>query len=113
MCTCLQQAGYSVIEAASGPEALALFQQNETSIALVVSDVQMPGMSGVDLVECLLERRPELPIIFVSGYSDVLPQRMRGFSFVPKPFRLDELICGVEGALSSTNPGGREPAWKA
>jgi len=101
--TCLQQAGYSVIEAASGPEAISLFQQCETRIALVVSDVQMPAMSGVDLAERLLRLRPGLPILFVSGHCGALPQKMHGFSLLPKPFRIAELICGVEHALTSSN----------
>ena len=111
--TCLQQAGYPVIEAGSGSEALSLFHQYETHIALVVSDVQMPEMSGVDLAERLLRLRPGLPILFVSGHCGTLPQKMRDFSFLPKPFRIEELICGVEHALTSSNTGGCEPAWKA
>jgi CheY-like chemotaxis protein len=103
MRTCLQQAGYPVIEAASGAEAIDLFQQCETRIALVVSDVQMPAMSGVDLAERLLRLRPDLPILFVSGHCGALPQKMRGFSFLPKPFRMEELIGGVEHALTSSN----------
>ena len=113
MRACLQQAGYPVIEAASGSEALSLFQQYGTHIALVVSDVQMPEMSGVDLAERLLRLRPGLAILFVSGQPGALPQKMRGFSFLPKPFRTEELICGVEHALTSSGPGGREPAWRA
>ena len=109
----LQQAGYPVIEAASGSEALSLFQQYEARIALVVSDVQMPEMSGVDLAERLLLLRPGLPILFVSGHCGALPQRMRGFSLLPKPFRIEDLICGVEHALASSTTVGREPVRKA
>ena len=110
--TCLQQAGYPVIEAGSGSEALSLFHQYETRIALVVSDVQMPEMSGVDLAERLLRLRPGLPILFVSGQCGTLPQKMRDFSFLPKPFRIEELICSVEHALIRSNTGTREPVWK-
>jgi len=106
---CLQQSGYPVIEASSGSEALSLFQEYETGIALVVSDLQMPEMSGVDLVERLLRLRPGLPILFVSGHCDALPLKMQRFSFLPKPFRIEDLIRSVEHALTSLNPGGREP----
>ena len=106
--TCLQQAGYAIVEAGSGSEALSLFHQYETRIALVVSDVQMPEMSGVDLAERLLRLRPRLPILFVSGHCGTLPEKMRDFPFLAKPFRIEELVCSVEHALTSLNSGGCE-----
>jgi len=112
MSTCLKQAGYSVIEAGGGPEALSLFQQYKTGIALVVSDIQMAEMSGVDLAEQLLQLRPGLPIMFVTASGDVLPQAMRRFWLVQKPFRLHELMRGIEASLSGLEPWRYEPVMR-
>ena len=63
----LRRGGYAVAAAASAEEALALFAQ-DGGFALVVTDVIMPGLSGVQLAARLREGAPGLPIIFCSGY---------------------------------------------
>ena len=67
----LKDAGYQVLEAASGPEALEIFMKHQKSINLLVSDVVMPGMSGPELHRRLSEIRPGLPSLFMSGYTNV------------------------------------------
>src|SRR5262252_3848196 len=72
----LRRAGYRVIEAASGEEALALFEQHAGEIRIVISDILMPGMHGPDLVQRLLNVQPDLCVLFVSGYAWSLPSAL-------------------------------------
>jgi two-component system cell cycle sensor histidine kinase/response regulator CckA len=68
----LRQAGFAVIEAADGRDALERFDSQAAAIDVVVTDVVMPNMSGPALASALRTRRPELKVIFVSGYADEL-----------------------------------------
>ncbi len=68
----LRQAGFTVIEAADGRDALELFDGQPANVDLVVTDVVMPNMSGPALASALRARRAELKVIFVSGYADEL-----------------------------------------
>lgn len=95
--------GYTVIEASSGLEALALTEQHDIAIDVVVSDVVMPGMDGPTLLVELRRRYPALKVIFVSGYAEDafarhLPEGEQ-FSFLPKPFSLKELSETVKGII--------------
>ena len=99
----LSARGYTVLEAASGVEALEIVDGHEGAIDLVVSDVVMPEMDGPTLLGELRKRRPELKIIFVSGYAEDafakhLPEG-ETFSFLAKPFSLKQLVETVKGAI--------------
>jgi two-component system, cell cycle sensor histidine kinase and response regulator CckA len=100
----LERAGHEVIEAASPGEALAhLEAPGADDIGLVVTDVVMPEMSGIDLVERVLEKRPELPVIYMSGYAEDEAVR-RGMTderhrFLAKPFTPAELCRIVDEVL--------------
>ena len=95
----LQRAGYTVLEAPDAGHARAFADAEDTSFDVVVSDVIMPGMRGPDLVRLLREGRPELPVVFVSGYTadevapDMLGERTR---FLAKPFAPSDLLAAVE-----------------
>lgn len=81
----LESWGYKVLEAHSGREALRIFEEQKDNIRLLVSDVHMPEISGLQLAEELQRRNPELRVIFMSGYSsDELAGRQT--TFLPKPF---------------------------
>ncbi|HEY8616551.1 PAS domain-containing protein [Phenylobacterium sp.] len=90
----LSELGYQVSEAASGEAALRLMDEGLRPDVLV-TDYLMPGMTGVDLIRALHERRPGLPALVVSGYAEVdaldpaLPR-------LTKPFRASELAAGLE-----------------
>lgn len=109
----LQMRGYHVLQAASGDEALPVFEAHVAEIDLVLTDVVMPGMSGVELVARLRQMRAEIPIVFMSGYSgDVLTRTgplPDGMSFLPKPLRPDVLAAKLREALDRSsrpfNPG--------
>lgn len=101
----LASRGYTVHEAASGTEALDVMEETGGEIDLVVSDVVMPEMDGPTLLRELRKTRPDLKIIFVSGYAEDafeknLPENEK-FSFLPKPFTLKQLATAVKEALNS------------
>lgn len=95
--------GYTVLVAADGREALDLARRHEGSIDLLLSDVVMPGMSGRELAEHLLQLSPQTRVAFLSGYTDdevlrhgVLDAR---FAFLQKPFTPDVLASKVREVL--------------
>ena len=96
--------GYRILVASGGDEALFLFEQNATSIQLVVSDVDMPGMSGYDLAQRLKHIRNEVRIIFISGYAEeqLAPARETGLvaAFLPKPFSAQTLARTIREVLN-------------
>jgi two-component system, cell cycle sensor histidine kinase and response regulator CckA len=97
--------GYKVFEAASGSEALDLFNDLSEPVDLVISDVVMPGMDGPTLMRELRRRQPDLKIIFVSGYAEDAFERSmpegESFQFLPKPFSLKELATTVKQTLEA------------
>ena len=97
--------GYQILEAGSADQALALTERGEAAIDLLLTDVLMPGMSGVELAQKLRERFPGLPIVFMSGYATELlaKQGLRPDSggFVAKPFSTDALRTAVREALDA------------
>jgi CheY-like chemotaxis protein len=100
--------GYQLLEASDGEEAEIIAQTYSEPIHLLVTDVVMPGMSGPQLAERLAALRPELKVLFVSGYphdsldTAVLPDRQR--SFLPKPFSASELLGHVRTLLGGDAP---------
>ncbi len=101
----LASRGYSVLQAASGLEALEVVEQNQGKIDLVVSDVVMPEMDGPTMFGELRKRGVMAKVIFVSGYAEEafaknLPQG-EDFAFLPKPFSLKQLIEAVKGTTAA------------
>jgi CheY-like chemotaxis protein len=97
----LRQGGYAVIEAGSGPEALALAEKHAGIIDLLITDVMMPHMGGDRLAELLRARRPGLKVLFLSGYPDesvahCVPQDQSAFLQKPfSPHALAEMVRGI------------------
>ena len=71
----LRDAGYDVIAAASGPEALGLAETAGAPLVLLITDVVMPKMSGRTLADQLSARQPDLPVLYLSGYTDAAGRR--------------------------------------
>ena len=99
----LQSRGYKVHEAASGIDALEIMKQSGGAIDLVVSDVVMPELDGPSMLRELRKTRPDLKIIFISGYAEEafrknLPEGEK-FHFLPKPFSLKQLAVAVKETL--------------
>jgi len=99
----LGQRGYQVLEASTGSEALDVFESHQGDVDLVVSDVVMPEMDGPTLMEKLRRDRPDLKIIFISGYAEDSFRKHLAeneeFMFLQKPFDLKELAAAVKAAL--------------
>jgi len=104
--------GYTVLEARDGLDALAVAKNYGAIINLMVTDVVMPNMSGGQLAQELLNVRPEMKLLFVSGYAGktVLDHKVFGqeTNFLQKPFSLKELSGKVRDAISGQ--GQRVPA---
>lgn len=102
----LQQEGYDVLEAADGMAALALWESHRDRVDLVVTDVVMPQMSGRALIDRLRTQRPELPALFMSGYTDDTAA-LQGIAdgrdpFLGKPFSGEALSAKVRELVSGT-----------
>ncbi len=99
----LEGNGYHVLEAIEGREAMRISEQHEGPIHLLLTDVVMPGMSGCELVKTLGPLRPEMKVLYMSGYTDDAiighGNLGRGSSFLQKPFTLDCLAHKVRGVL--------------
>ncbi|MDB5478099.1 MAG: hybrid sensor histidine kinase/response regulator [Alphaproteobacteria bacterium] len=97
----LQNKGYEVFEASSGDNALELVAEKKPKIDLMVSDVMMPGMDGIELGKRIRETYPDLSIIFMSGYTeDKFKDDMGpGIHFLAKPFTLKQLAEKVKEVL--------------
>ena len=99
----LQSRGYKVHEAASGIDALEVMKQSGGAVDLVVSDVVMPELDGPSLLRELRKTRPDLKIIFISGYAeDAFKKNLPEgeiFHFLPKPFSLKQLAVAVKETL--------------
>jgi PAS domain S-box-containing protein len=98
----LSRSGYTVLEAASGEDALALVDGHVTQLDVLLTDVVMPGMRGPALAERLRDAHPELGVVFMSGYSDVeVDLAATGAQWLQKPFRTTELCEAVAQAAQA------------
>ncbi len=100
----LKGLGYEVLEAANGDEALTVVEQAGQRIRLMLTDVIMPGMNGRELAERIAKIRPEMKVIFMSGYTDRImsPDGVLDSSvnYLQKPFSSDQLNAKVREVLS-------------
>jgi two-component system cell cycle sensor histidine kinase/response regulator CckA len=101
----LREAGYTVVQASGGPEALEIIREAGERLCLVLTDVIMPVINGRELAARMREIRPDLPVVFMSGYTDedVIRRGLmeRGRRFIQKPFSPDALAREVRHALDS------------
>ena len=100
---CLEEQGYAVLEAANGSQALEICDRYDKTIHLLVTDVIMPGLDGLQLARRVTTLRPEIRVLYVSGYTEntivhrgVLDP---GIAFLQKPFRPLDLAVKVREAL--------------
>jgi signal transduction histidine kinase/CheY-like chemotaxis protein len=103
--TVLGQAGYRTLEANDGQQALDMFTVHANKIVMVVTDLVMPRMGGIELSKRLKQTRPELPILFVTGYVDQgesLHDSAAGTPVLLKPFSPDALLRAVSSALEAS-----------
>ena len=94
----LRDAGYEVVEASNGTEALDMLN-NGAAVDLLFTDIRMPGeLSGWDVAERARSVRPDIPVIYASGFSDDQQRIVPGAYYFKKPYRASAIIeaaCGL------------------
>ena len=99
----LTRHGYKVMTASNGEEALEILELGDTEFDLIISDVVMPVMDGPTMVRKVREKRPDMPILFMSGYAEEQLRKsidLDRVQFLPKPFSVKQLAEAAQGALS-------------
>jgi two-component system nitrogen regulation response regulator GlnG len=108
LATALREAGWRVEAFGSAREALAAFDAAPVAPALLFTDVRMPGDDGLVLLEKLKQRRPELPVVVMSAYTDVASTagafRAGAHEFLSKPFDLDDAVALTARVLGPSAP---------
>jgi signal transduction histidine kinase/ActR/RegA family two-component response regulator len=112
----LEREGYSVLVAEDGARALALSRSHDSDIDLLITDVMMPGLTGLELARQLLHERPGLRVLFISGFTfeeSVPPADLaQGTAYLPKPFDTKVLLAEV-GELLDAPPRAASSALRA
>jgi PAS domain S-box-containing protein len=100
----LTERGYRIVSAGNGAEALTLFRERQSEVALVLTDLAMPVMDGETTLAALRAYRPGLPVILMSGELDPASRPPAGATaFLQKPFELDQLLTAVSNGLQSAS----------
>ncbi len=97
----LERDGFAVLSAANGAEALRWSEQHQGTIEILVSDVVMPGVSGIELSKQVLAKHPETKLLFITGFGDQFPELHEyAANILEKPFLPSELLRKVADVLS-------------
>jgi two-component system cell cycle sensor histidine kinase/response regulator CckA len=107
-CRVLERAGYGVFEAVDGVEALELIQGQTLILELVVSDIVMPRMNGVELMQALAVSRPALTVILMSAYATLALSELgivAPCSVLIKPFSAERLLAEVDRCIARPDGG--------
>lgn len=93
----LTRAGYRIVAAANGRDAIDIFEQDPARVDLVITDMRMPQKGGREVVSTVRRRRADLPILCISGYSGNIPDA--GVLALSKPFSPRDLLATVSAAV--------------
>ncbi|HJT90042.1 MAG TPA: response regulator [Bryobacteraceae bacterium] len=93
----LEREGYEVIEAGGSAEALGILA--EKSADLLLTDVVMPDMNGLELAAQVHKLYPQLPVVFMTGFAEEYRDVLTGTVCLPKPFKVGELLSIVENVI--------------
>ena len=101
----LNKFGYEVSTATNAEEAIDIFNKDMDKFSMVLSDVVLPGKSGIELVDELLVRKPDLRVLLCSGYTDHMSQYplivKKGFKFLQKPYTLANMLQSIREVITS------------
>jgi two-component system, cell cycle sensor histidine kinase and response regulator CckA len=99
----LTEEGFDVLEAVDAEEGIAIYRQWADSIDLVVTDIHMPGKSGLELADYVSSRNSDLPLLFISSHSTEVLSRIFASTreFLSKPFRADALVHKVRKMIGT------------
>jgi CheY-like chemotaxis protein len=99
----LRDSGFDVLEAKNGREAIALSEREQQTIHLLLTDVIMPHMTGKEVADLLAKARPQMKVLFISGYSgEVIASHGvldPNVAYLPKPFSRQDLVDKVRESL--------------
>jgi len=106
----LREQGYEIDSAMNGQEALQKLKDKRYN--LVLSDIKMPGMDGVQTLELMKQHAPDITVIMFTGYASVdtarATMKLGAFDYLPKPFTPEELLSSVHKAIDSERAARRE-----
>lgn len=98
----LEREGFGVLTASDGVEALEILRTEE-EVSLLLTDIRMPRMDGLQLLEHARTERPDLRIVLMTAYAELDQYldllRKGAFDYLPKPFKIPDLLSAVERAL--------------
>jgi CheY-like chemotaxis protein len=102
----LQRLGYDVSSAMSGNDALSIFRAHPDSFDLIITDMTMPGLTGIELARELMLIRPDIPIVLCTGYSQMItPENLNTTGikeFIVKPFNRSEIAAVIRSVLEKS-----------
>ncbi len=101
----LQRYGYIILEVTNGVEALSVARSHPGPIHLLLTDIIMPNMGGVELAEKFTAEFPRIPVLFMSGYTDQIMRHWNALgAYIQKPFTLSDLLTQVRELLDRAAP---------
>jgi CheY-like chemotaxis protein len=106
-CEYLQSRGYNVLTAGSGMQALEICRAHETPIDILMTDIIMPGIKGQELVKAALDMRPQMHVIYVSGYTDrglEIATTENNAVLLRKPYSLTDLGHTIRSTATAPKP---------
>ena len=110
---CLARTGYTIVTARDGADALSILSRTKAEIDLLVTDVDMPQMSGMELAAITTAARPQCEVLLVSGKPLPPEADGHGWEFLPKPFTPDVFIGAVEAMLHRPHREARKDSGRA
>lgn len=103
----LELYGFTVWKARNGAEGIELFQKHINAVDAVITDMKMPGLTGLDVVKRIHALHPDMGIIVLTGHGDmenaIASMREGAFNYLQKPFRMENLVLSLENAIQKKN----------
>lgn len=103
----LELYGYTVWKACSGAEGISMFKAHAESIDAVITDMKMPGLTGLDVVKEIHALNPDMGVIVLTGHGDmenaIASMREGAFNYLQKPFQMENLILSLDNAIQKKN----------
>ena len=103
-----ERGGYRVTEAATAEDAINVLQDPSTEFHLLLTDIVMPGMSGLALAAQAHQLRPSLPVMFMTGFADEFQAQLSGSVVLRKPFKAPELLTAIQDVIGLPHAFSRE-----
>jgi CheY-like chemotaxis protein len=104
-----ERAGYRVLEASGAEEVLQILQERMLEPRLLLTDIAMPGMSGLALAAHVHQIRPKLPVLFMTGFADEYQAELCGSVCLRKPFTATELLAAIQDVIGLPEHVHAEP----